>query len=373
MSKLLRHAVSKQKKRFKQDGFDLDLAYITKRIIAMGFPSEKTEAVYRNPITQVYKFFEKYHKDHYKLYNLCAERKYDIAKFHGRVSQYPFEDHNAPPLDMISKCCIDITEWLAKDSENIVGINCKAGKGRTGLIICCYLLHSKQFEDTDTALKFYGEKRTKDGKGVTIASQQRYIRYYEQILKIGRLPEIMAFYLNSIKLSPPIITTGDVVAVIIIKGQEVGETKTGDNKVVTIADKGEKSAKPLDVLELTCKGGIPIMGDVKIQLASKKKGTAPVKLCHFWINTSFIGKDNTYTLYKNEIDVANKDKKGLIYPAEFKVELLCNPVGGEVKSPTPHKKHKKKIQKIEKIENSDSSYESSKKKTGCLFMTTMIM
>ena len=39
-TKLARHLVSKQKRRFQQDGFDLDLSYITETIIAMGIPED---------------------------------------------------------------------------------------------------------------------------------------------------------------------------------------------------------------------------------------------------------------------------------------------------------------------------------------------
>jgi len=183
MTSFLRHKVSKNKRRFTEDGFDLDLSYITDRIVAMGFPASSHEKWIRNPLPEVYKFFEKRHQDHYKLYNLCAERNYDANKFHQRVARYPFFDHNAPPIKLIQECLLDVEQWLNADENNMVGINCKAGKGRTGLIICCYLLHSGLCANTDDALRYYGERRTKDGKGVTIASQIRYIQYYERILK----------------------------------------------------------------------------------------------------------------------------------------------------------------------------------------------
>ena len=83
----VRGIVSKKKTRFKQDGFDLDLSYVLpNRIIAMGFPSEGVlDGVYRNNMKDVQRFFQTFHPDKYKVYNLCSEREYDPFKFDNRV------------------------------------------------------------------------------------------------------------------------------------------------------------------------------------------------------------------------------------------------------------------------------------------------
>ena len=51
---LIRSLVSKKKVRYTEEGFDLDLTYITPRLIAMGFPSDGGEALFRNPATEVF-------------------------------------------------------------------------------------------------------------------------------------------------------------------------------------------------------------------------------------------------------------------------------------------------------------------------------
>ena len=60
-ARLARHLVSQNKKRFTQDGFDLDLVYLTDEIICMGLPAEGKEAFYRNPIDVLVRFFESRH------------------------------------------------------------------------------------------------------------------------------------------------------------------------------------------------------------------------------------------------------------------------------------------------------------------------
>ena len=102
---------------------------------------------------------------------------------------YPFDDHNVPKLYQIADFCHDVATWLSRHPENVVAVHCKAGKGRTGLMLACYLLHSGQCSTAEEALELFGRKRTANAQGVTIPSQKRYVGYYEQVLRAGVFPE----------------------------------------------------------------------------------------------------------------------------------------------------------------------------------------
>src|SRR5688500_7743720 len=56
MSSFIRKTVSKKKRRYQKNGFDLDLSYVNDRLIAMGFPSENVEGVFRNPFREVVRY-----------------------------------------------------------------------------------------------------------------------------------------------------------------------------------------------------------------------------------------------------------------------------------------------------------------------------
>ena len=223
VSRRLRTIVSLQKQRFTNDGFDLDLSYVLPNVIAMGFPCEGREELFRNPMSHVVRFFDTYHKKEFHVINLCSERFYLPNRFGGKFDRFPFDDHNPCPLALLydicenmydklvpsprtdprtgrliepqnpcltPKCVIENVYSLQHTEFPVVAVHCKAGKGRTGLVICAYLMYAGICHLPEDAMSLFAARRTKDGKGIQIPSQRRYLAYLYQSLHnyAGQIP-----------------------------------------------------------------------------------------------------------------------------------------------------------------------------------------
>ena len=181
---LFKRLVSKKKRRIQTEYFDLDMAYITERVIGMGFPATGCETCYRNNLMDLKAFLDRYHGE-YKIYNLCIEKDRIYPKdfwINKKVGLFPFNDHAPCPIKLILDFCVDICLYLTCNPKGVAAIHCKAGKGRTGVMIVCYLIFSGLCETSEDALAHYARQRTLNNKGVTIASQIRYIKYFETFL-----------------------------------------------------------------------------------------------------------------------------------------------------------------------------------------------
>ncbi|XP_037795529.1 phosphatidylinositol 3,4,5-trisphosphate 3-phosphatase TPTE2-like [Penaeus monodon] len=191
-----RQFVSQNKRRYQQNGFDLDLTYVMPRVIAMSFPSSGRMSMYRNDIKEVVRFMDTQHAGHYRIYNLCSERHYDESLFHGRVERDTHTPPSSPPAscrDML-RFSASVRAWMEKDEKNVIAVHCKGGKGRTGTMICVFLIDLGIFRDSEHCLGYFGDRRTdknvaKKFQGVETPSQSRYVGYYEHVVRArGQLP-----------------------------------------------------------------------------------------------------------------------------------------------------------------------------------------
>ncbi|XP_037069405.1 phosphatidylinositol 3,4,5-trisphosphate 3-phosphatase and dual-specificity protein phosphatase PTEN-like isoform X2 [Pollicipes pollicipes] len=311
-SNVIKTMVSKNKKRFEEGKFNLDLSYITPRIIAMGYPAQDIEKLYRNDARTVLEFLNQRHPGRYKLFNLCRERQYDSAMFEGRVEWEPFEDHKPPRIEQIAPFCRKVHEWLCAHPDNVVAIHCKAGKGRTGVMICCYLLYSGQFATPAEVLAYYGDQRTKDGKGVTIPSQRRYVEYFHRLMGMER-PAYRPtnLFLQAITLEPE-RALENIVSSVHFSVKTRGPTpdaSNGDARPVpslplldSEARKQKEhklmSSRPVEparragdtCLRIPVNGDLHLCGDFKLELLCKPKNKLKPKekLCWLWLNTFFV-------------------------------------------------------------------------------------
>jgi phosphatidylinositol-3,4,5-trisphosphate 3-phosphatase/dual-specificity protein phosphatase PTEN len=60
--------------------------------------------------------------------------------------------------------CVDIVLYFIRNPFGVASIHCKAGKGRTGTMIICYLIFSGLCKDSEEAIAHYGRMRSKNNK-----------------------------------------------------------------------------------------------------------------------------------------------------------------------------------------------------------------
>ena len=276
------------------------------------------------------------------MWRRCSERSYDPAKFYNRVACYPFDDHNAPPFVLIQPFCEDVAKYLAEDERNVAVIHCKAGKGRTGVMICAYLVHCGMWTDTQDALDFYGHARTKNGKGVTIPSQVRYVHYYSKYIREKLVYKAVPRLLTKITFHGMPNFGGGTCSLLQHLRRTLPPTAPQHRSSPFAAptrrsstNRGSSTAcratSPTLTLCLSAFAGmrmgvyrsprpqpVPLCEDVKIEFIHKKSTGGKEKMFHMWFNTFFVD-DKKLLIPKNLIDKASKDKKHKLFPADFSV------------------------------------------------------
>ncbi|MGH0148004.1 UNVERIFIED_CONTAM: hypothetical protein FKN15_039120 [Acipenser sinensis] len=130
--------ISQSVDHIMEEGCELDLTYITERIIAVSFPTACSEETYLHNLQDVTRMLKSKHADNYLVFNL-SEKRYDLSKLNPKIMDVGWPDLHAPPLDKMCTICKAMESWLNSDSHHVVVIHCKGSKGRIGVVISSYI------------------------------------------------------------------------------------------------------------------------------------------------------------------------------------------------------------------------------------------
>ncbi|XP_049568710.1 tensin-1 isoform X9 [Orcinus orca] len=169
--------------RAAEDSCELDLVYVTERIIAVSFPSTANEENFRSNLREVAQMLKSKHGGNYLLFNL-SERRPDITKLHAKVLEFGWPDLHTPALEKICSVCKAMDTWLNADPHNVVVLHNKGNRGRIGVVIAAYMHYSNISASADQALDRFAMKRFYEDKIVPIGqpSQRRYVHYFSGLL-----------------------------------------------------------------------------------------------------------------------------------------------------------------------------------------------
>lgn len=379
MSRALRVFCASDRRCYIAEGVVLDLAYITRNVLAMGWPARGTEALYRNPWEEVVRFLRrKYANLSYHVITLCSERS--TAPF-PLQSVYCMDDHNPAELPHMIAFCCEVADYVMADPYNrVVAVHCKGGKGRTGTMICAYLMYCGLCRSAESAMRHFSLMRSRVGftklQGVQTPSQARYVHYFDRLINDqpgmvvpSRPRRVRRLVLHNI---PPLWLQRGVehlwMAVVtkpcternvvylsnrtVTFTAQVPDPRTYDwrqqikdlfhnDEEVLYRESNEMDATESSVtgyvpdrrafrtlgsaantLELTAPEEIPVLdGDVTFKFFFYKNNPNPLRPpVQFWLHTGFEA-NTTIRLDRNELDGPSKDTKQERYPGDFMIEL----------------------------------------------------
>ncbi|XP_054551677.1 tensin-3 isoform X2 [Talpa occidentalis] len=162
---------------------ELDLTYITERIIAVSFPAGCSEESYLHNLEEVTRMLRSKHGDNYLVLNL-SEKRFDLTKLNPKILDVGWPELHAPPLDKLCTICKAQESWLNSDPQHVVVIHCRGGKGRIGVVISSYMHFTNVSASADQALDRFAMKKFYDDKVSTLMqpSQKRYVQFLSGLL-----------------------------------------------------------------------------------------------------------------------------------------------------------------------------------------------
>jgi len=243
------------------------------------------------------------------------------------------DDHNVPTLQQMADFARSAREWLRADAENVAVVHCKGGKGRTGTMICLWLVESGVFSTADGSLEYFGQRRTDTNvgskfQGVETPSQARYVGYFERMKREldGKPPPPRWLALRGVEVRGVMYVGrgdgSDLWFEVRRRGERVFSAHLGRSRNCQADYNPEQ-----DHLQVKVHNCPPLAGDVRVLFQTTSPGVprgyenAP---WYFWFNSSFLSADEEsgrpcLRLAREQVDNPHKAKTWHCFRPNFHV------------------------------------------------------
>eukprot|EP00795_Rhopilema_esculentum_P004222 gene4222-20410_t len=304
---------------------DLDISYVTQKIIVMSFPAEGIESTYKNSIDDVRILLDSKYPDHYVVINI-SQRQYNVSKLNDRVFESGWNPRKAPSLSQLVSLCRKVYNFLKQDQNNIVAVHCLDGRVSSALLVATLLVFCKLFKKPSMALDMFSLRRCQPGQRIDlIPSQKRYLNYVNRLVWEPQfVPHKRPLFLKTVTLSPvPMFNKARTGCRPFI------EVYQGERRILsTSSDIEQMREYTLSDRRIDFHVNTKLHGDVTVAifharstLGGKVQGKfTSFNIVNLQFHTGFIEEGSTTIEFsRNELDLIDPDDQK--YPSTFAVAL----------------------------------------------------
>ncbi|XP_078737867.1 tensin-2-like isoform X2 [Lampetra fluviatilis] len=162
---------------------ELDLTYVTERIISACFPAAQRDHDYGAALERTLGMLRHKHGDTCLILNL-SEQSHDLSKMTRHVVSVSWPEAHAPPLEAVCRLCKSADAWLGAAPAHVLVLLCRGGRGKPGAVVAAYMHYSGACASAEQALDTFAMRKFYEDKALPVShpSQQRYVNYFGQLL-----------------------------------------------------------------------------------------------------------------------------------------------------------------------------------------------
>lgn len=280
---------------------DLDVSFISQRLLIMPCPSEGLESAYKvNHIEDVKMFVERFQPSKVSVYNLgvkCARLSPPVRTVECGFLYQPVNSR-APILTHMYAIAEDMYGFLNTDPKNVIILQ-SSDNAKSSTMLCALMLYSNLIREPEDAMQMFAVKRAPPNMR---PSEVRYSYYMADVLR-GHYPHYYPITLVSLNISPvPRMTKardGCRPYIEICVNDRVAVSTLQDYERMRVYHASEgKINFPLN---------ITLCGDITITIYHARRSIVGqqqgLKICQMQFHSGFIPEEETLLLYhRNELD-----------------------------------------------------------------------